>query len=237
MDDSRWRPFSCPVFSPVSAKFETIYQVDAICSIFLSIETASNKYNIMHNIIGYVALRTLAEKQMEEFVKLNWNDWTRWKNLHAVKLQRECAEKLTKKVFAEDWSRKKKITQKIVLPPHLPPPPPPHKVKWTAPHTVLFPRRLLRVAAEQNNEPHGVDCRLHDHWRPPRVLAGLCGVHGLSHTGHQKEKPRKEVCWPWHFLWWNCTSNREKVRITQTQEIGGYLEDASLTVFRWGECH
>ena len=41
MDDSRWRPFSRPVFSPVSAKFETIYQVDAIRGIFLSTEIAS----------------------------------------------------------------------------------------------------------------------------------------------------------------------------------------------------
>ena len=41
MDDSRWRPLSCPVFSPVSAKFETIYQVNAIRSILLSTETAS----------------------------------------------------------------------------------------------------------------------------------------------------------------------------------------------------
>ena len=43
MDDSRWGPFSCTVFSPISAKFETVYQVDAIRSIFLSTETASLK--------------------------------------------------------------------------------------------------------------------------------------------------------------------------------------------------
>ena len=45
LDHVRWMikdgvPYSCPVFSPVLAKFGTIYHVDAIRSIFLFTETA-----------------------------------------------------------------------------------------------------------------------------------------------------------------------------------------------------